>query len=327
MLVGSKPYERIAATWNRYWFAKESPAGLALFRIAFGIAVLIAHLPRLPYVHELYTPLGFMWPRQPAYWFPKLIVPLTPLEAYIAIAVLAAAAVTLIIGYRTRLAAFLIFLLNTYLMLLEGFAADSLAQVISVYAFLLMFSPAGSFFSVQAKLTHGRSMPRPAPEEPRTLRHLMIWQLAAIYISNASMKIAYGLTQWRSGLTLLWLMKDTEWSQPWVWPLISHFETPFRIFGAIGFFLYLFLGVGLLFKKTRPYAATFGLAWHALAIGLTTISAAWLGWVSIYILLIEPGYVERLMFSLSDGTLPPKKIAFLIALIAFFVTIASYGRF
>lgn len=287
-------YLSVKRRWNTYWFSKEPVVGLALFRIAFGVLVLIFSIRtffnfKLP---EFISELGFLWPSQPASWLPA--VPSLSFPAAYALAILLVCVLLmLIVGYKTRYAAAVGFIVYTYLVLAENVYNDNLTSAVSVYLFLLMFSRAGEFLSLDAWFRYGTFMPHPTPTAPGTIRKLIIWQLALMYISNAMMKIAHAFSDWTSGDLMVRALQDPTWAHPWVWSLVSNFESPFRFIVKIGFLIFLFLGVGLLFSKTRPIAGVFGLSWHWVSLILTKIYSAWLIWLTPYILLVEPKIWDR----------------------------------
>ena len=322
MSIFQTTYARIRRNWNAYWFSKESVTGLALFRIVFGILVLVFHLTsffnfRFP---ELFSEAGFLWTRQPASWLP-FVPSISFSSAYMLALLLLVATVMVIIGFKTRYAAGVAFIIHTYLVLAENVYNDNITSTVSVYFFLLMFSHAGKFLSLDAWLRHRSWIPKPTPSAPATIRKLMIWQLAIMYISNAMMKVAHGFSDWASGNLMIRALQDPTWASWWAWSVVSNFEGPFRLMTQIGFFAFLFLGIGLLFRKTRPIAAVFGLSWHWVSLLLTRIPSVWLIWVSPYILLVEPKIWDRYLTSLRSGKISRK--AFIIGGLFFGLLLAT----
>ncbi len=311
--------------WNDYWFEPEPVIGLALFRICFGALALLYHLPRLPYIPALYTSSGFLWPIQPASWLP-IIAPLPlPLAYFLSLLlIIALAAVTL--GYRTRSAALIAFCIHTYLALLESFATNSIRRVIAIYLFFLIFSKAGAYFSWEAKRLTGRWAPVLVPRGPATMRRLMVWQLAALYMLNAAMKVTYGFRPWLRGDTIIWALKDITWSQPWASRLAFRAELAMRVMTALGFLGYLTLGPALLWKKTMAFAIVFGLSWHFVTLIMTTISPAWLAWVSIFILVPDPRWWERQWEFFRKRQISRPRLALAAAVVVAFVLGAVMGR-
>jgi len=292
-------YTSIRRNWNTYWFAQESVVGLALFRIVFGILVLVFHLRSFFNFRfsEFFTEAGFLWARQPASWLPP-VPSLSFSLAHVLAVLLLVATVMIIIGFKMRYAAGVAFIIHTYLVLAENVYNDNITSFVSVYFFLLMFSHAGKFLSLDAWFRHGSWIPKPTPRASVTIQKLMIWQLAIAYISNAMLKIAHGFSDWASGNLMIRALQDPTWASPWAWSVVSNFEGPFRLMTQIGFFAFLFLGIGLLFRKTRPIAAIFGLSWHWVSLLLTRIPSVWLIWVSPYILLVEPKVWDRYLTAL-----------------------------
>ena len=311
--------------WNGYWFASEPVIGLAIFRIAFGASALLYHLPRLPYVPALYTPSGFLWPIQPASWLP-IIAPLSPPYAYFLSLLLIVSLVAVTVGYRTRFAALVAFCIHTYLALLESFATNSIRRVIAIYLLLLVFSKAGAYFSWEARRLTGRWAPVLVPQGAATPRRLMVWQLAALYMLNAAMKVTYGFRPWIRGETILWALKDITWSQPWASRLALAAEMPVRVGSALGFLGYLFLGPALLWGRTAAFAIAFGLSWHFITLVMTTISPAWLAWVSIFILVPDPRWWERQWELFRRRQISRPRLALAASVAAAFVLGAVVGR-
>lgn len=276
--------------------------GLALFRIAFGVLVLIFYIKsfvnfKLP---EFISELGFLWPQQPASWLPA-VPSLSFPAAYALGMVLVLVIILLIVGYRTRYAAAAGFAIHTYLVLAENVYNDNLTSAVSIYLFLLIFSRAGDFLSLDAWFRHGTAMPQPTPTAPCTVRKVFIWQLAIMYISNAMMKISYGFSDWTSGDLMVRALQDPTWAHPWVWSVVHIIEGPFRLVVQLGFWMFLFLGIGLLFSKTRFIAGVFGLSWHWISLIFTKIYSAWLIWLSPYILLVDPYVWDRYVGFLRTG--------------------------
>jgi uncharacterized membrane protein YphA (DoxX/SURF4 family) len=294
MMNFQSTYASLKRVWHAYWFSRESVIGLALFRIVFGILVLVFYVRsffNFPFP-EFFTEVGFLWSRQPSVWLPS-VPALSTGAAYALAILLVAVTLMLIVGYRTRYAAAVGFVVHTYLVLAENVYNDNLTSAVSIYFFLLVFSHAGEFLSLDAWFRYGSGIPHPTPTASCTVRKLIIWQLAIMYISNAMMKVAYGFSDWTSGDIVVRALQDPTWAYPWVWPVVSNVEGPLRMVVQIGFWMFLLLGFGLLFSKTRLVAGMFGLAWHWVSLILTNIYSAWLIWVSPYILLVEPNIWDR----------------------------------
>ncbi len=311
--------------WDGYWFCPEPVIGLALFRICFGVSALLYHVPRLPYVPAFYTNSGFLWPLQPAPWL-KVVVPLSPFIAYALSIFLIICLAAVTIGYRTRSAALIAFVIHSYLSLLESFATNSIRRVIAIYLFLLVFSRAGAYFSWEARRRTGSWASDAVPKSPAAVRRVMVWHLALLYILNAATKTTYGFREWIRGETVLWSLQGITWSQPWASRLALRAEMPVRVLSALGYVGYLLLGPALLWRKTVTFAIAFGLSWHFVTLVTTTIMPAWLAWVSVFILVPDPGWWEQQWKMLVQWRLPLRRAVIAVLLVAALVGGALLGR-
>lgn len=286
--------------WHAYWFAEASSIGFAVFRIALGLFLLLYHTPRLFYVRELYTNDGYIVPVD---FFRALSLPIPDFPTALFLnTILNLAILSVIAGYKTRLALFATFVLHTYFISLEYFSTVGMGPILMIYILLLMVSPAGAFLSIDyirrhfKKLRYGVIEMFNVVEPPRvsiTMQRIMLWQLASIYFFNTLSKLKHGT--WFNGdaLRLIYLNvgEGTYAFMPPVVKKIDWLLPNIEIMIIVGLFL---LGVGLLIPFLRPYALFFGIIYHGIALLTIYVAVTFsLLMFCLYVTAVEPSTWER----------------------------------
>jgi len=169
---------RIAAGWNRFWFAPTATSTLALLRIALGALSFVAALTLWPHADLFYEPT----------W-------LGTTGARVAVVVVALAAVCLVVGLRTRLAAAIVLAGLVLFAGLDPFIFNSGDTLLRILVLLLVLSPAGAALSVDCLRDGGSAWRFPA--RPAWSLRLVQIQVATIY--GAAVVHKLGGTTWRDG--------------------------------------------------------------------------------------------------------------------------------
>jgi vitamin K-dependent gamma-carboxylase len=155
------------------------PAGLAAFRVLFGLTMTlaVARFVLNGWVNELlvapgyhFTYLGFDWVR-----------PLPAPFMLFAFGVMGLAAVSVAVGLFTRLSAAIFCVLFTYAELIDKATYLNHYYLVSLLAFLLVFVPSGTLWSVDAwrRARAGRAMATSVP----ALSYLVLRaQVAVVYV-------------------------------------------------------------------------------------------------------------------------------------------------
>lgn len=239
------------------WF-RADPRTLALFRISFGILVMVDVLRRLPYLTLMYSDSGVL-PNQAIiehpfsrYTFSLLLSLGSPGEATVFFWVILAAAAAFTVGYRTKLAhvamAIGVISIHSKNILVEN-GGD---QVMNIFAMWSLFLPLGERFSFDVVRKRLRSHRETSTEHLNDLYFVprrttpfvrLAWfgalvQLAVIYFFNTVSK--NGPT-WSQGTSIYYLLQQdrqiTEfgyWMRGW---------SPFWLTKAITFSALIIEGV------------------------------------------------------------------------------------
>jgi hypothetical protein len=230
-------------------FRPVDGAGLAVFRMAFGLLMFSATLRFVAkgWVDELilspsyhFTYLGFDW-----------VVPLPRPAMYACYALMAAFALTIALGFYTRLSALAFAVLFTYAELIDKTTYLNHYYFVSLVSLLLAFLPAGATWSLDAR-RHGNR------QVTRASYLLLRCQIAIVYVFAGLAK-----------LNADWLLRG-EPLRTW---LRSHVETPLigpwlgEPWAALamswaGAAFDLAVVPLLCFRRTRPYAVAAAVLFH-----------------------------------------------------------------
>jgi hypothetical protein len=238
-----------------------SIAPLAVFRVLFG-GMMLASIIRFTlkgWINTLYIKPVFYF----SYYGFEWVKPLSDPGMYILFLVMALAALFLMLGLFYRFSAILFFTTFTYVELIDKTNYLNHYYFVSIIAFLLIFLPAGCYFSLDAY----RKPQMRLTQIPRLFILILQLQLGIVYFFAGVAKLnadwllhAMPLRIWLPAHTdfpLIGSLLDKVW--------IAYF---FSWFGALYDLSIPFL---LLFKKTRGLAYFFVIAFHLMTFFLFQI--------------------------------------------------------
>ena len=177
--------ERLHLSARRLLAAATAPrdaTSLAAFRIAFGALMLLAVGRHLAYgwVEQLYLAPRYFFPYPGLEW----IVPLPAAGMYALYAGLALAALAILLGAWTRLAAAAFCIGFTYVHLIDRTTYLNHYYLVSLVSALLVCVPAGAAWSIDA-----RRRAKPCAGAPAWAIWLLRTQLAVVYVFGAVAKL------------------------------------------------------------------------------------------------------------------------------------------
>lgn len=193
----------VASLWNRFWFGPTSPVPLALFRIGFGIVVMLYALQSTGPFFDYFGNKGVVTPAvlQEALGAQVLnILPPTFSDRtlLLALVVLWAAALTLTVGFWTRPSAVIVFLLLTSFNHRNILLLSSAETIMRVCAFALMFAPRDLPFSVDWAIRKARGeVSWPPKAVAPVVQRFVALQIAIVYLATIGWKIQG--TDWVNG--------------------------------------------------------------------------------------------------------------------------------
>lgn len=293
---------KFAVGWSRFFFSPQPLFPVSVFRILFGLNLVVMYLLRAMDWRFYFTDAGFVPGEQaleilPEFFRPSLaLYPASPAQALALNLVLLASALFLTIGYKARAAAIVAFVAHTSLMQ-RNYAIVYGADIVSTFfLFSLCFCESDRYLSLRAFLAGGRL--RAVPGEISGLFSQVGLRLLQIQVC-----VIYGYT----GLEKL--KGPSWWDGSAVWAVLGNsqimlFDTnwlkhvPLMIvamtFSTVLWEVYFPVLVWI--KPLRPWVLAFGAVLHvmiALSVGLIFFSTAMM---STYVAFLD-AEVMRARFS------------------------------
>jgi Vitamin K-dependent gamma-carboxylase len=203
---------RFTEAWNRFWFTEIPTSTYALFRIAFGILTFCWALSLAPSVFAFYSRDGVL-PVRPDYNsnFDWSVFDVFPSDVAVAIVyfLLYIAALMLIVGFRTRLAAFVVFVCLISFGRRNPWVLNSGDLLVFVLSFYAMLMPSGEGFSVDRWLRDRAHFWEFGTRAIWPLRLVQI-QVSVLYVAAVWAKVRG--TTWNDGTAVSYAfrMEDLE---------------------------------------------------------------------------------------------------------------------
>jgi hypothetical protein len=253
--------KRIAAGWNRFWFAPRETSTLGLFRIGLGVIAFFWTLSQLPDLFAFYGPHGIMpsYPQEgPGAWG---VLALNTSGSFLilvfVVTLLASAALAL--GWHTRVAAVLTWLGIMAFVHRNPLVGNSGDELIGNLALFLALAPSGAALSLdRLRKAPGRFWEFPA-RAPWALRLVQI-QLSVIYLSAVWQKLQGDL--WRNGTAVSYALRITDVGRVPTPGFITHSVVLSELltFGTLG--LESALGILVWNRTLRPWVLAMGVCMH-----------------------------------------------------------------
>lgn len=250
--------------WNRCFFSREVPYGLALARIYLPLVLLMDVLPRWPFARELYSLDGAPAPLADNFGYPNWL-PVMP--GSVAVGMYTALVFFLItgsLGWWTRVSLLAAAVLYPYFTLLDCITTLTKYTVIASHILLVLsLSNAGAVWSIDSWMQRRRERHLPWSELGRESRSCAVWPqrliqllLCAIYFGAAMTKMH--TTAFLSGDQMLyWMMTYVNSPHP-----VGEYLTQFPLLLVVCAYITLVWEVVFPFVVWQPRGK-----WLTLAIG------------------------------------------------------------
>lgn len=289
----TQPWVRLRAGWERFWFAPQSTAPVEVVRVAFGLVATAWMLSLIPVLQPFFGPDGIIPDHEltGGAWSLFTLVAGTPLIWVLWIAGLLGA-VALTIGFQTRVAALVVFVVLLSVTRWAPLAFNAGDGLMRIVAFYVLLMPAGSAASVDRWRVDREGMWSFPRHAPWALRLAQI-QLSVIYLSTVWEKAGGAL--WRDGTAVSYAVRVSEVSRfpvPSVItgsPLLGEVAT----YGTLG--AELAIGVLVWNRAARPWVLGLGVLLH-LSIELTlTVGFFSAAMMTLYLAFLPPTRAEQLL--------------------------------
>ena len=256
---------RAVDAWDRFWFAPEATSTLAILRIVFGAVVFAWTLTLTHDAYDFFTTDGVLAQSidygaldQRGIWSALFVF-----ESKAAVAVLmtllAGAALCLMAGYRTRIAAVIVFVGIVSLERRNLFVFNSGDGLLKIIAFWLMLAPSGASLSLDRLRTARERFWEFPRRAPWVIRMLQV-QLSVIYVSTVWAKVR-GIT-WDDGTAVSYALRVEDLTRLPVPLAIANSEliANFLTFGTL--VVELALGFLVWSRRARPWVLLLGVGLH-----------------------------------------------------------------
>lgn len=286
---------RLSETWQRFWFGPEPTSTLALVRIAFALVMVGWTVALLPSLSALFGTTGIL-PRQPA--APGTWGALEAVSQHAAVVVcfviLLASSAALLVGYRTRLAALLVFAGLVSFERRNPFVFDSGDSLLRVIALYLALAPAGASLSFDRARRSGEHFWEFPLRAPWALRLMQI-QLSVIYLATVWAK-ARGST-WTDGTAVSYALRVSDLNRFPVPHALTHsvLVSNLLTYGTLS--IEFALAVLVWNRAARPWVLGLGVALHlgieySIRVGFFTLAM-----FVLYVAFVPPETATRVVLA------------------------------
>lgn len=259
---------RLVRGWDRFWFGEMEPVPAALFRIAIGTLTFMMFVAAYTNWDRFYDADGMLSLNDPTvehvlqgwwslFWWTDGRV---PTMAYWWVGALAALAFT--VGWHTRAATVVLFLVVASAVHRNPMAVNGEELVVRMLLFYSCFASLGATWSLDAR--RRRRAGRPTPPAPNWPIRLMQVNLALIYMVSQPYKLASDPT-WLTGDAMYYVMINRTWSRfPWPQVYYHWWVAALSTWGSL--VMELAFPLTVWFRRLRP--------WMVLAMGTLHVTIA-----------------------------------------------------
>ncbi|MGA2356698.1 MAG: HTTM domain-containing protein [Terriglobales bacterium] len=293
----------VPEAWNRFFFAKQSPLPIALFRIAYGLLIIATLVLLRPDWLAWYGPHSWI-----SLQTMQTVEPGTRLNLFTVIPqsdgwinaffwLFLGSAILLTVGLITRINSVIVFLCLTSIHQRNLYITHGGDTFLRLAGFFLMFAPAGAALSFDRLLRIWRRRTKRAtaqdaplePQRPWAQRMIQI-QLSLLYFAAFCHKVKS--PAWRNG-TALYYIYHLDSLQRFPVPAWLLHPAMLKWAGWSAIAIELALGVLIWVKSLRYYVLALGLLLHLWLEYSLNISLFQWDVLSAYILFIDPADASR----------------------------------
>lgn len=281
----------IVAAWQAFWFRPESTHTLGLVRIAFGAIAIAWTLSLLPSLYQFFGSdatsthgdVGrYRWS----------VFELWTSDHVLAVgwAVLLLAALALMVGWHSRLAAVLVFILILSFDRRNPTVFNSGDVLIRIEALFLALSPCGAALSLDQRRRTGDFWS--AQVRPRWPIRLLQCQFSLIYLATVHAKLSG--TTWREGTAVSYALRLEDMV---ILPVPDMIRTNALLMNAATWgtlVLEILIGV-LVWTRLRPWVLAAGVVMHTGIMVSLTVGFFTPAMLVLYLAFISPDTTERLV--------------------------------
>jgi uncharacterized membrane protein YphA (DoxX/SURF4 family) len=290
---------RAVAAWERFWFRDVETSTLALFRIAFGVVVVAWTISLAPALYSFFGPAGILPGHPdngPGSWG-LLELDSSGTAVTLLYLLLLVGSLALLVGFRTRLAAVVVFVCLVSFGRRNPWVLNSGDLLVFVLAFYLMLAPSGAALSVDRWLGARRRFWEFPRRSIWPLRLIQV-QVSILYLFAVWEKVRG--TTWNDGTAVSYAFRIED---------LERFPVPGFLTDAVvlvNLLTYGTLAVELALAilvwngKLRPWVLLLGVSLHlgidyAVRVGFFSFAA-----LVAYVAFLPPETVSSWVYRLRD---------------------------
>ncbi len=196
--------------WNTFWFRPEPIFTLGLVRMVFGLVVAAWTLALLPDLYQLFGTEGVL-PQHPHFEYEWSVFAIWPGDTALLVGwiVLLVASLVLAVGWHSRLAAVVVFVLTQSFIRRDPFVFNAGDAIVVLVALILALSSCGAAVSLDQRRRTG-SFWSAQTRAPWAVRLLQV-QLTLIYVVSVQAKLAGDTWLEGSAVSYAW-RTDGRWA-------------------------------------------------------------------------------------------------------------------
>jgi len=296
--------------WERFWFKSQPTSSLAVVRIVFGLLVFTWTLSLAPDLDAFFGRAGLLSGQiGGAGVWGVLAIFRSDLAVQVLFVVLLVASFGVIVGYRTRLAAVLVFIGVMSFERRDPYVFNTGDGLVRLIAFYLMLAPAGAALSLDRFLgTRERFWEFPW-RAPWALRLMQI-QLSVVYIAGLWIKVQG--TTWNDGTAVSYALRVSDLHRL---PLPSFVTNSLLIANVLTYgTLAVEASVAVLVwnRRLRPWVLLIGACLHlgiewSIRVGFFSFAM-----LTLYLSFLDPHWAQAQLLRLGDRFLPRSRTGTLI---------------
>lgn len=287
----------ILAAWNRFFFAEQSPVPLALFRIVYGLLVIMTVLLLKAdwiswYGTHAWMSLDTMRELEPGVRLNLFtILPKDDLWIIALFWIFLASAVLLTVGFLSRVNSIVVYLCLASIQQRNLYILHGGDTFLRVAGFFLIFAPAGAALSVDrlVRVWRGREQPE-VPAHRLWAQRMIQIELSLVYLATFCWKLKG--SAWMEGSALFYIFHVFELQR---FPLPDWLLQPgiLKLGTWSAMVLEFSLGTLIWMRRIRYKVLAAGLLFHlSLEYSLNVPMFQW-DVLSAYLLFIDAGDLQR----------------------------------
>ena len=288
----ARAMKTVSRSLERFWFEPQSVATLVFVRIAFGIVAFLWTLSLAPDLMNFFSRSGFV-PAQPSnrFWLGVLSPAAPDWLVYVVFVVTLIAAACLIVGFRTRLAAVLVFVGVLSFERRNPFMFNAGDVLVRNLAFYLMLAPSGVALSIDAWRRGRATFWEFAKRAPWALRLIQV-QLSVVYVATVWAKVRGN--DWNDGTAVSYALRLHDLARIGSpdWFATSEVVSNLLTFGTLA--VEASLAILIWNRKARPWVLGAGLLMHGMIALNIMVGFFTMAILVAYLAFVPPETLERL---------------------------------